>query len=261
MKRSSGSRNTSSNFSDSVHHQLNMYALAAGAAGVGVLALSLPTEAKIIYTPAHVTIGVGQHYKLDLNHDGITDFTLMNTRNNGDSTVFYSLFEKPAEGNAVEARYDHNHLFILAKALWRGARIQAGRPFKHKSALMASVLYGPGGTASYGSWVNVSGRYLGLRFKINGQTHYGWARLSVSLKNQGRGMTATLTGYAYETIPNKSIIAGETKGPDDGNIDGSDAALTVPIPEPDMLGALAIGARGLSIWRCEKSMSAAPEGI
>jgi hypothetical protein len=27
-------------------------------------------------------------------------------------------------------------------------------------------------------------------------------------------ITATLTGYAYETIPNKPIIAGETNGPD-----------------------------------------------
>ena len=27
-------------------------------------------------------------------------------------------------------------------------------------------------------------------------------------------ITATLTGYAYETVPNKAIIAGKTKGPD-----------------------------------------------
>lgn len=224
-----------------------------------MLALSEPTEAKIIYTPAHVTIGVGQSYKLDLNHDGITDFTLMDTKRSGDSTAFYSLFERPAGGNAVVARYDHNHLFRLAKALWRGARIQAGRPFYDGYALMASVLYGPGGTASYGSWVNVRGRYLGLRFKINGQTHYGWARLSVNLGGQGRGVTAILTGYAYETIPDKSIIAGETKGPDDNSIDGPDVALTAPAPKRATLGALALGTPGLSIWRREDSTAATPE--
>jgi hypothetical protein len=38
--------------SDSVHHQLNMYALAASAAGVSVLALAQPAECKIIYTHA-----------------------------------------------------------------------------------------------------------------------------------------------------------------------------------------------------------------
>jgi hypothetical protein len=40
-----------SKLSDSVHHQLNMYALAASAAGVGILALAQTAEAKIIYTP------------------------------------------------------------------------------------------------------------------------------------------------------------------------------------------------------------------
>jgi hypothetical protein len=49
MKRSPRPRKTA-DLSDSVHRQLNLYALAAGAAGVGMLALSQPTEAEIIYT-------------------------------------------------------------------------------------------------------------------------------------------------------------------------------------------------------------------
>ena len=51
-----------------------------------------------------------------------------------------------------------------------------------------------------------------LKFKIKGKIHYGWARLSVD--NFVNDITATLTGYAYETIPNKPIIAGRTKDPD-----------------------------------------------
>jgi len=38
------------NFSHSVHHRLDMYALAASAAGVAALALAQPAEAKVIYT-------------------------------------------------------------------------------------------------------------------------------------------------------------------------------------------------------------------
>jgi hypothetical protein len=58
-----------------------MYALAAGAAGVGVLALAQPVEAKIVYTPAHRVIGPDMKYLLDLNHDGLTDFTIANSYN------------------------------------------------------------------------------------------------------------------------------------------------------------------------------------
>ena len=63
--------------------------------------------------------------------------------------------------------------------------------------------------------------------------------------------SATLTGYAYETIPGKAIIAGATKGPDDAE---PTASLKAPTPAPATLGMLALGAPGLSIWRREESM-------
>jgi hypothetical protein len=86
----------------------------------------------------------------------------------------------------------------------------------------------------YGPWENggkgVKNRYLGLRFQIKGKTHYGWARL-----NFASPQLAKLTGYAYETIPNKTIIAGQTKGPN----------VATPQPEtaPGSLGRLALGCK------------------
>jgi hypothetical protein len=109
---------------------------------------------------------------------------------------------------------------------------------------------------TYGKWINVNNRYLGLKFKIKGKFHYGWARLSVH--NFINDISATLTGYAYETIPNKPIITGKTKGEDDSSVEqpnpadpSPDASLTdpIPAPQPASLGALAMGARVLSIWR------------
>jgi len=72
---------------------------------------------------------------------------------------------------------------------------------------------------------------------IKGKTHYGWARMSVRVK--GTNLAATLTGYAYETIPNKQIIAGKTKGPD------------VITAQPATLGHLAAGASAIPAWRTE----------
>jgi hypothetical protein len=71
-----------------------------------------------------------------------------------------------------------------------------------------------------------------------------------------------LTGYAYETSPGKGIVAGQTKGMDDSNIEQPDAVLTTPIPDspqPATLGALAMGAPGLPIWRRKDSVAATPE--
>jgi hypothetical protein len=57
--------------------------------------------------------------------------------------------------------------------------------------------------------------------------------LNVSSNPENYKITATLTGYAYETVPNKPIIAGKTKGPD---------VITVqPDTAPGSLGRLALG--------------------
>src|ERR1022692_4940013 len=72
-------------FSPSLLPRLNLYALGAAAAGVGMLASATPSEAKVVYTPAHVVIP-GGGYLLDLNHDGINDFNLnLNGTTNGHS--------------------------------------------------------------------------------------------------------------------------------------------------------------------------------
>src|SRR5579863_2958194 len=75
VKRPNAARKTAK-FSKSVSHQLNAYSLAAGAAGVSLLALAQPAEARIIYTTAHVKIVPNNQYDLDLNHDGINDFII-----------------------------------------------------------------------------------------------------------------------------------------------------------------------------------------
>jgi hypothetical protein len=89
-----------------------------------------------------------------------------------------------------------------------------------------------------------------LKFKLNGRLHYGWARVTTvkaSACNGGPAVSATLTGFAYETIPGKSLKAGQTKKSDDTSIGEPNASLTTPTPEPATLGALAMGAPALSL--------------
>ena len=60
--------------SRTLEHQLNVYALAATASGVSLLALAQPAEAKIVYTHIHHVISPEGAFFLDLNHDGVQDF-------------------------------------------------------------------------------------------------------------------------------------------------------------------------------------------
>jgi hypothetical protein len=179
---------------------------------------------------------------LDLNHDGVNDLSFTIGAAADSSFLFaYNLRTNGVAGEVQDYRF--------AAALKPGADIDGGRKFL--TGPKPDMLWGDwassGGGGSTGRWKNANDRYLGVKFSIKGKIHYGWVRLRVSR------IDAVITGYAYETIPGKAIIAGRTKGPNDG-VEQSDAAvLVVPIRQSATLGLLALGSNGWSIWRREKS--------
>ncbi len=264
MKRSAESRRTTK-LSDSLHQRLNAYALAAGAAGVGLLASAQSAEAKIVYTHVHRVIGPNSQFGVDLNHDGVVDFSIHNVyRFFSKSYHIAGLRTTNPAPNALEGLYSFP---FSAYALALGSKIGPPKNFKCtfaclKGRPMLSESVAGGGI---GQWEGATNQYLGVRFlDRDGKTHYGWARLTVR-GNFNSKISATLTGYAYETIPNKAIIAGKTKDSDDPANDADfanpndpdpGASLTTPtpkMPQPLSLGTLALGAPGVPPWRRKKT--------
>jgi hypothetical protein len=242
MKRSSGPRKTA-NLSESIHQQLNMYALAASAAGVALLAAAQPANAKIVYTPAHKRLANHKLFDLDLNHDGINDFQFLlsfSTHRTSGNTFWGRLL-------TVEGARQNNE--ILAKGLCV-APVYAGKPIGGKQPFQQGVHEMFHSSTSRSSSVHVctwpgKQAYVGLKFLVEGKIHFGWARFATNVVFKGQA-SAELIGYAYETIPGKAILAGATKGPDDPE---PTASVNPLAPEPATLGALALGTHGLSIWR------------
>ena len=225
--------------SESLHRQLNSYGLAASAAGVGMLALAQPADGKIVYTKTHQELFANQRYLLDLNHDGIKDFKFSDVRTawSQNTTPFSGATAKLA----VYGVRSRNKIYGNAKyasALFAGGLIGPKEHFSN-GPIMAEVWSDSGrNDGERGMWFSVKHRYLGLEFVIKGKTHFGWARLNVGI-SQHAEIQATLTGYAYETIPNKPIIAGKTHGKD---------VVTV---QPASLGHLARGSAALAAWRSD----------
>jgi hypothetical protein len=97
----------------------------------------------------------------------------------------------------------------------------------------------------YGPWQNVNHRYLGVKFVINNETHYGWVGFrSVTEASNYGGFKAILGGWAYETQPNKPIRAGDT-----GTNQSDDSAFA----QPTSLEMLAAGHAANTDWRQRKS--------
>jgi hypothetical protein len=235
MKHSHRASGISCILSPTMQQRLNHYALAASAAGVSVLALAQTSAAEVVFTKTHVVIGQNGVYDLDLNHDGTIDF-LIQELNDGAYPSSNALFADEALGNAVLG-FRHN-----ASALQQGESIGPNQKFVaggYNGEAMVTITHATTGGTSHvhGLWVNVKDGYLGLKFEIHGQTHYGWARLSVT--RHFFHITATVTGYAYETVPNQAITAGQTK----------DNAAVLEPPRSSSLGALALGAQSLTAGR------------
>ncbi len=152
---------------ESFESRLTAYAMAAAAAGAGLLATAQPAAAEIVYTPAD-TILTNGILRIDLNHDGIDDVAL--------GIFDYHFKEKLLRARGLTPKngilgYGGGTSYPPA-ALTAGYRIgPAGQFWQEENAAVRVVA----SHASYvgGPFANVHNRFLGVVFDIDNQPHYG----------------------------------------------------------------------------------------
>lgn len=217
-------------------------AFPVGALAAAVLAATTVAHAEVVFTPSHQIVSVqnGPAF-IDFNGDGIMDATI---------TAKYSAF--PPAGRIRPDSCSNSCSCFLRESLsvitltrsngviangrgfavrgLAGQTVGPGHAFKER-ALMAEFDNSCRNHEFAGPWKNRPGEgFLGIRFQIEGAVHYGWVRLNHTSTEGG-----LMTGYAYETIPNKPIIAGSTS---DGE---SESDMELPAGS---LGSLAAGVAG-----------------
>ena len=190
------------------------YVLAAGAALAGATVTIAPgADAKVVFTPNNTRVEYGQTLHIDLNNDGTTDFTISFPSSSLDTLQDHARgrIRPPDCGNGVEiyayGAIPSNEMEARGggpAALVNGAKIPTGS-FVKKGAL-AGLFYGSEcHIYRFGYFYDTFDRFLGVKFMINGQVHYGW----IGFRGVGVlfGLGAQLWGWAYETEPNTSIRA------------------------------------------------------
>jgi hypothetical protein len=200
------------------------------------MTLTSAAQAEIVYTPVYRSVQQNGSIVIDLNNDGIPDFSINAFELSGIGTIY--VLPTIAGNENVAAFYRSGR---WAAPLQSGVLIGPGAKFFAEATVMANS----SSCRQYGPWAHKIGRYLGLEFQIDGKAHFGWARVNVG------PCGLALTGYAYETIPAKSILAGQTQEDaqyknNSGTSDGLPSAT---------LGLLAQGASGLAMWRREEDLS------
>jgi hypothetical protein len=224
-----------------------------------MLALAQPADAEVVITRKTIPIPISSYFgqqhlvPISLNNNGVTDFSfsLYSFAYHGFNQT---LNVWPTEGGAVIAEPSPRG-GSFASALVRGAKIGSSAHFGSKERIDIEQAEGFDASSKYsrnlyGNWGdNPANRYLGVRFLIDGETHYGWIRLTVT--TEPRGFSAEITAYAYETVANKRILAG---------VPEKSSAEARPQPMDEYmarasLGMLALGANGLALWRRDETLA------
>jgi hypothetical protein len=203
-------------------------------------------------------------------------FNIAQTWNNpsSQSAAFWNrAFFIPNSGGASEILAANGFPADLSSA----AVVGPGANFGKGNSYGLLFTYGPsgGGTKSHhrGNFT-VHTNYVGFKFLLGEQPHFGWARMKITLGHGGyRNTIATtihLLAYGFETTANQPIEVNancQSEGQPDGasptrqrrresssveqpgSLNASALHTTIETPQPASLGALALGAQGLPRWR------------
>jgi hypothetical protein len=220
------------------------YVLAAGAALTGAAS----AQAKVIFTPSNATIYsiYNDRLEIDLNNDGTIDVVIGATSAYCGRCGCLAFLGASAPGASNGLETIHNGGALVA--FENGAEIPdvAANPAFTKQGSMAGmeiVNYSYCEVDSDGPFARTTNRFLGVKFIINGEIHYGW----VGFRSASAG-GAQLFGWAYETEPNKPIRT---------SLASASASAGASADGPTSLELLAGGHTTVADWR-RRSAATAP---
>ncbi|MFM7667723.1 MAG: T9SS type A sorting domain-containing protein [Bacteroidota bacterium] len=140
-------------------------------------------------------------YPLDLNNDQTVDFVIASRDTvTPNATVRLTIAAPYGVGNAIAGENPGGYDYALA--LDMNSMVDSTLNWIAATNTMA---YNVNSANPYNeNWNGVTDKYLGLKFVVGANTHYGWARLD----SYAIGDSIVLKDYAYEATPNVGILTG-----------------------------------------------------
>lgn len=169
--------------------------------------IAFTSQAQVVYTDVNPDSLVNTYYDLDLNNDSTPEFRIEKTTDGGI--------------NIVQVTGLSNQDSIAG--FYGGFPEVAGYPY----ALSTDEIIGAnsnlidegilGGDHELimedAEWPDGFNRYLGLKFTISGEPHYGWAKIKISTDY----VAFTISEYAYNATAGEAINSGITSIPENNS--------------------------------------------
>ncbi|MBA3647669.1 MAG: T9SS type A sorting domain-containing protein [Chitinophagales bacterium] len=178
-------------------------------------------NAQIVYTNVQpdATISKNQQgYPIDLDQDGTNDFIIgvIDTvvQFSDKDYFFHEVLADPYNDNSVVATTFQSNGFTFVYPIYfnKGNVIKPELGWNNAASQTMADFQGYVSTNGngYGSWNNVTDKYLGLRIKKGSKEYYGWARLDIKASKDT--VYFTLKDYAVQSTPDTAIEAGDNGG-------------------------------------------------
>jgi hypothetical protein len=178
-------------------------------------------SSKIVYTDVKpdTTVSNGA-YHLDLNNDGIEDFNIFAGSINGHCPPDVYPVALPNVSFVEVICYDANSFgdsTLAPGTAHLPVPLGSGTEINQNLMMWTNIvgifrLHNTCGT-SYGLWRLNTDQYLPLRLVVGSSVYFGWVRISIQLTFSGAipAFHFTIKDYAYNSIANQPILAGQTK--------------------------------------------------
>ncbi len=180
-----------------------------GALSIAIAGIA-DANSQIVYTDIIPDIDQddGPSYLLNVNSEGSLSDTINDFEIHLDFGIDLKIRPLTGSNEVLGNPYSSGSTFLVYPfALDEGVPISdspsMGTWFNNSYSLGYLDLNYSSGVRGY--WDNVQDKYLGLRFNIGSNIHYGWARLTVG----SSGSVWVIRDYAYNADPGDPINAGE----------------------------------------------------
>lgn len=210
------------------------YGLAASAALAGAV---LPASATVIFVSGPALTSNVDHPEIewDIDGGGTVDFTFRFTSlaNDVDPEAYGEVHASrghPDNAWVKSSASDDYSIEALSSGFSVGPDLGADRFQNNSEALF--LFYGEPWEGG-GPGLSLGEQYVGFRFDLSGQTHHGWARISMT-GGSPETASVTLHDWAYSSQPNTALQVG---------------AVPEPAATATALGLLSLGAAGVAAYR------------
>lgn len=193
---------------------------------LAISAVATDVSAQVVYTNISDTalVNDGDFFDIDLNNDGITEINLSFVNYTGTFYAGYVSYDVNAVNASPENSAEVNAIFTSSTSTSYNSSYAAAFNFNDSItsginswssdtvvvAGNADITVGSStNNVTVGQFLGSGDKYLGVRFLISGNTHYGWIRLDVNADAD----STVIKDFAYESTPNKAIAAGDQGTP------------------------------------------------